>query len=470
MLIFKITKIIKEQSTNKLEYNEKIFDEIAETESIIKKISLKNDWLAKIISYFYNEAPYTNLLQTYFGIKECCWMEYYKEKEYKLKYFNNNEYNNVKKKFNNILSTTVYYPLIKEKDLYTKEIIRIEYLIKAMSDCFENLEEGGILLLNFFNFKFKQTWQIMYLGLQLFDSFIILGLEIVTYNNFKPKITKEQFDKIALDIINNKSVDITYYELDKINKHFEDCYQKVKGIKNALLKNDMDEYVNIFAEEAYNFIFEIADYDQLMTIQKDLILLFKRSPIKDLPRINSNVNKDEGIFLEKLILDNNFKDVIEVGLAFGISAFYMCHSLSKTKGHLISIDPFQKQEWHNYGIELIKKNNFDKIHRFIEKKSYIALPELLIEAEKNNKLYDMIFIDGWHTFDYTLVDFFYADKLIKIGGYIIIDDIRHNSVVQVIDYLTKNFKHYKRISSPSSVACLKKIDDDKRDWNTHFRF
>ena len=41
------------------------------------------------------------------------------------------------------------------------------------------------------------------------------------------------------------------------------------------------------------------------------------------------------------------------------------------------------------------------------------------------KPFDFIFIDGWHTFDYTLVDMFYADRLLRIGGYLLIDDALH---------------------------------------------
>ena len=45
----------------------------------------------------------------------------------------------------------------------------------------------------------------------------------------------------------------------------------------------------------------------------------------------------------------------------------------------------------------------------IEEKSYECLPRLVNEKQ----IVDLIFIDGMHTFDYTLVDFFYGDL---IGG------------------------------------------------------
>ena len=50
--------------------------------------------------------------------------------------------------------------------------------------------------------------------------------------------------------------------------------------------------------------------------------------------------------------------------------------------------------------------------------SYIALPKLLEKYKYN--YFDFIFIDGFHTFDYTLVDFFFSNLLLKINGIIVI--------------------------------------------------
>jgi len=92
-------------------------------------------------------------------------------------------------------------------------------------------------------------------------------------------------------------------------------------------------------------------------------------------------------------------------------------------------------------------------------KSYEALPELLKNSEAK---FDFIFIDGWHTFDYTLIDFFYADKLLKVGGIIIIDDALHKGVEKSVKYISTNYKFYQKLESPITVACYKKIKEDNR--------
>jgi predicted O-methyltransferase YrrM len=152
-------------------------------------------------------------------------------------------------------------------------------------------------------------------------------------------------------------------------------------------------------------------------------------------------------------------------MAYGISALYI---LSNKETTLTSIDPYQSTQWKKNAIKLLKELKLGKRSKCIEKKSYESLPELLKKDGYNS--YDFIFIDGWHTFDYTLVDFFYANLLLKVGGTIIIDDVLHESVKQCVDYLNSNYKFYKKLESPKTVASYKKIKEDDREWNFHQRF
>ena len=83
---------------------------------------------------------------------------------------------------------------------------------------------------------------------------------------------------------------------------------------------------------------------------------------------------------------------------------------------------------------------------------------------------DFIFIDGWHTFDYTLVDFFYADLLVREGGMIIVDDVLHRGVNKFEKYIKTNYGFYKQLNSPKTVGCFKKLRKDDRDWDFHRDF
>ena len=84
-----------------------------------------------------------------------------------------------------------------------------------------------------------------------------------------------------------------------------------------------------------------------------------------------------------------------------------------------------------------------------------------------------MFIDGWHTFDYTLVDFFYADLMLEINGIICVDDICHKSVTKCIKYIRTNYPNYRLVEkTPCSdtLATFVKTADDSREGNAHKNF
>ena len=92
-------------------------------------------------------------------------------------------------------------------------------------------------------------------------------------------------------------------------------------------------------------------------------------------------------------------------------------------------------------------------------------------SKYKEKYFDLIFIDGFHTFDYTLIDFFYSNLLLKINGIIIIDDKLHNGVNKCIKYIETNYSYfYKSIKLSPSCAIFIKINDDNRQWYYHVNF
>jgi len=135
-------------------------------------------------------------------------------------------------------------------------------------------------------------------------------------------------------------------------------------------------------------------------------------------KLNSNVDLEEGDFLQKLIISNNFSKSIEIGCAYGISSLFISDAIHKNMGKHLIIDPNQSTDWKGIGIQNLKKSGLTNF-RIIEKPSEVALPELFID----NETFDFAFIDGWHTFDHTLIDFFYINKMLRPGGIVVIDDI-----------------------------------------------
>jgi predicted O-methyltransferase YrrM len=160
--------------------------------------------------------------------------------------------------------------------------------------------------------------------------------------------------------------------------------------------------------------------------------------------LHSSIDEDEGRAIYELIQDQKISASLEVGCAYGISSLYICDALSthQTRHHTI-IDPVQSTDWRGIGISNLRKASFD-FFSLIEKPSEIALPELLANEEK----FQFIFIDGWHTFDHTLLDFFYANRLLEDGGFVAIDDAGRPGIRRVIRYVSKypNYRVYKRVN------------------------
>ena len=189
-------------------------------------------------------------------------------------------------------------------------------------------------------------------------------------------------------------------------------------------------------------------------------------------KINSNVNPKEGYLIYNLIKKKKFKKTLEIGFAFGISTIYILQALTENKKNNsdifhIAIDPFQSSQWKNEGIKNVNKARLDEHFKLLQKKSHEALPYLL----EKNKRFDMIFIDGMHLFDYTLVDIFYSDLLLNINGYLLIDDINIPGLKKLVNYLKTNYNHYQfKGTFYKRVALFKKIKTDNRRWDYHKDF
>jgi predicted O-methyltransferase YrrM len=125
--------------------------------------------------------------------------------------------------------------------------------------------------------------------------------------------------------------------------------------------------------------------------------------------------------------------VLEIGMANGVSSRVILSALNG--GKLISIDPYQVTAYRSNGLNAIAE--FSSNHRFIELPDFQALPQLLAEGTK----VDLAYVDGNHTFDYTLLDFFYIDKMLSPGGVVGFNDCHMAAVNKVLNFVTKHRKY-----------------------------
>jgi predicted O-methyltransferase YrrM len=300
---------------------------------------------------------------------------------------------------------------------------------------------------------------------------------ISKYNEPNVKLIKSKHD---LQMYENYDEDISNKLIKKIIDNYPPPHTELKGGFNTNLDNilKINYKINLpELETPITNIWERTDIQVNNVLQK---MYFEQAVYdKNNKKIkyNSGVGPIEGWHLYNLVKSNQFNKILEVGMAYGTSALFMCQALKENNapGYLISIDPNQSTQWEGIGRLNIERAGLLKYHRIMETTSDKAMAYLLssnIDGDAPES-FDMVFVDGMHLFDYTLLDIYFAAKLVRLYGVIVIDDIRHKGVAKAIKYINLNYKFLKLIEinvASQTMATYVKIADDTRLWNFHIEF
>ena len=91
----------------------------------------------------------------------------------------------------------------------------------------------------------------------------------------------------------------------------------------------------------------------------------------------------------------------------------------------------------------------------VEARSEDALPELAKKLEQDNGELDFCLIDGGHGWPTVFVDFCYFNRVLKVGGFLMIDDIQLYSVGELSRFL-KEDPRFELISTMPKSLLFKK--------------
>ena len=150
----------------------------------------------------------------------------------------------------------------------------------------------------------------------------------------------------------------------------------------------------------------------------------------DFPDLPVAIDRAEGAYLQRVIEHVRPRTSIEIGCAYGVSALYICEALSELPhpARHILIDPFQSTQWRGLGVQHLREAGFADIVDIHEDYSEFVLPALL----RNGIEIEFAFVDGRHTFDQVMVEFWYLNRMLAPGGVIVFDDADRRSVNRVI--------------------------------------
>ena len=209
-------------------------------------------------------------------------------------------------------------------------------------------------------------------------------------------------------------------------------------------------------------------------------------------KVTGAVPREDALILQEMVRFVKAKTTLETGVAFGLSTLAICEALLKDGAEAgtvpvsarrvadaspaldardsprfrpkhYGVDPEQNTDHGGAALASLKRAGLDSVFELLEGPSHLMLPKLL----EQGVVLDLGFIDGWHTFDYTLLDFFYIDKMLRPGGVVLIHDRSWPSKQKVLRFI-RTHRHYKelpvRSANPRLLKWLRRVIAAKWHW------
>jgi len=199
-------------------------------------------------------------------------------------------------------------------------------------------------------------------------------------------------------------------------------------------------------------------------------------------KVTGAVPREDALILQEMVRFVKAKTTLETGVAFGLSTLAICEALrengdcpapssTQALGGTVpcfprhyGVDPEQNTVHGGAALASLKRAGLDSVFELLEGPSHLMLPKLV----ERGVVLDLAFIDGWHTFDYTLLDFFYIDKMLRPGGVVLLHDRSWPSKQKVIRFI-KTHRRYRELpvhasTKPSFFKWLRRVIAAKWHW------
>lgn len=126
-------------------------------------------------------------------------------------------------------------------------------------------------------------------------------------------------------------------------------------------------------------------------------------------------------------------NILDIGVGKGVSTALFASMKNVNK--VVGIDPYQSSEHHNSMFKLCELLSIptEKII-LVEKKSIEAKSSL----NKLGLMFDYVLVDGYHSFDSTLIDFLIGHDFLTDGGLIAFHDCFYKQKQKVLNFIIKN--------------------------------
>ncbi len=186
------------------------------------------------------------------------------------------------------------------------------------------------------------------------------------------------------------------------------------------------------------------------------------------------ITAGEGKALREWVLREKATKTIEIGLAYGVSALYICEGLlqgGKTDARHVVLDPFQVGRFANCGLQVLEEAGVRSLVEYHDEISQIVLPAFL----KEQRQFDFGFVDGNHRFDSVFLDLFYLGRLVRKGGIVALDDYNLPGIKRAVSFFTTNLGWVIEEHSPPEdqhewVVLRTSVHEDTRHFHYFVEF
>lgn len=186
------------------------------------------------------------------------------------------------------------------------------------------------------------------------------------------------------------------------------------------------------------------------------------------------ITTSEGEAIRRWVVSEGATHTLEVGLAFGFSALYICEGLLLNEhpdARHVVLDPHQTSAYAGCGLQILESAGVMPLAEFHGESSQLALPQFL----KEGRQFDLAFVDGNHRFDAVFVDLYYLGHLVRKGGEIILDDYQLPGIRRAAAFFVNNLGWtVEEISPLDAEHCWAVLrtseEEDRRDFRTFVEF
>lgn len=163
--------------------------------------------------------------------------------------------------------------------------------------------------------------------------------------------------------------------------------------------------------------------------------------------------------LRDLVVRERAARTLEVGLGLGLSALAIVEGLAAVAeaagqgagpAHAQHVIVEPSPEWCDLaGLRTLEHAGGLRLARLVREPSHLGLPGLLREGAAP---FDLAMIDGAHWYDHVALDVFYALRLVRPGGLIVLDDHWMPAVQIVLAHAVTNYGAALELFDPQGPA------------------